>query len=69
MKKKYRPIDVFNVALAVNKDSRAYKVKTTNINILLNKVRIEKKNDLKKNIFFLSLLMLALVSVSIFSLI
>ena len=27
--------------------------KTTNINILLNRVRIEKKNTLKKKIFFL----------------
>ena len=27
--------------------------KTTNINILLNRVRIEKKNTLKKKMFFL----------------
>ena len=27
-------------------------IKTTNVNILLNRVRIEKKNDFKKKIFF-----------------
>ena len=37
-------------------------IKTTNVNILLNRVRIEKKNDFKKKILF-SLLMLTVVSV------
>ena len=27
-------------------------IKTTNVNILLNRVRIEKKNDFKKKYFF-----------------
>jgi len=37
-------------------------IKTTNVNILLNRVRIEKKNDFKKKILF-SFLMLTVVSV------
>ena len=37
-------------------------IKTTNVNILLNRVRIEKKNDIKKKIFF-SLLMFVIVTV------
>ena len=37
-------------------------IKTTNVNILLNRVRIEKKNDFKKKIFF-SFLMLTVISV------
>ena len=38
------------------------KLKTTNVNILLNRVRIEKKNDFKKKILF-SFLMLTVISV------
>ena len=36
--------------------------KTTNVNILLNRVRIEKKNNFKKKIFYL-FLMITLISV------
>ena len=36
--------------------------KTTNVNILLNRVRIEKKNNFKKKIFY-SFLMLVVISV------
>ena len=35
------------------------KIKTTNVNILLNRVRLDKKKDLKKKIYFsLSLVLL-----------
>ena len=37
-------------------------IKTTNVNILLNRVRIEKKNDFKKKILF-SFLMVIVISV------
>ena len=37
-------------------------IKTTNVNILLNRVRIEKKNDFKKKILF-SFLMVTIISV------
>jgi hypothetical protein len=37
-------------------------IKTTNINILLNRVKIEKKNDFKKKILF-SFLMVVVISV------
>ena len=36
------------------------KIKTTNINILLNRVKIEKKNNLKKKIYLTFLMFLAL---------
>jgi len=39
-------------------------IKTTNINILLNRVKIEKKNDFKKKIYLTSLMFL---TVSLFS--
>ena len=41
-------------------------IKTTNINILLNRVKVEKKNDFKKKIFLFSLMFLV---ISFFSLI
>ena len=37
------------------------RIKTTNVNILLNRVRLDKKKDLKKKIYF-SLSMILLIS-------
>ena len=45
------------------------KVKTTDINILLNRVKLTKKNEFKKRLIFLSLLILSLITVGIISLI
>jgi hypothetical protein len=44
------------------KDVFLNEFKTTNVNILLNRVRIEKKNNFKKKIFYL-FLMLTVISV------
>jgi len=44
------------------KDVFLGEIKTTNVNILLNRVRIEKKNNFKKKIFY-SFLMLTVISV------
>jgi hypothetical protein len=35
------------------------KIKTTNINVLLNRVKIEKKNDFKKKMYLTSLMLFA----------
>jgi|TARA_B100000963_G_scaffold338980_1_gene336338 hypothetical protein len=40
-------------------------IKTTNINILLNRVKIEKKNDFKKKIYFFSMLSLVIIFFSV----
>ena len=69
MKKKVQEINVFDMALAVNKNIRSNKIKTTNINILLNKVRLNKKKDFNKKIIFLLLPMSAISLVTIFVLI
>ena len=45
------------------------KVKTTNINVLLNRVKLTKKTELKKRIIFLFLPILAVTVVSVLSLI
>ena len=36
-------------------------IKTTNINILLNRVKIEKKNDFKKKVYLFSMLSLLII--------
>ena len=40
-------------------------IKTTNVNILLNRVRIEKKNDFKKKILFSFLMVTVIYIISI----
>ena len=37
------------------------RTKTTNINILLNRVKIEKKNDFKKKLFLFSIMSLLVI--------
>ena len=44
-----------------NKDIELDKIKTTNINILLNRVRLDKKRTLKKRIIF-SFILTSIVS-------
>ena len=44
------------------KDVFLDEIKTTNVNVLLNRVRIEKKNNFKKKMFY-SFLMLTVISV------
>ena len=39
-----------------NKYQNDFKSKTTNVNILLNRVKVEKKNILKKKIIFTSII-------------
>ena len=40
------------------------RIKTTNINILLNRVKIEKKNDFKKKLYLFLMMFLAVISFS-----
>ena len=52
-----------------NNDPITNKNKTTNVNILLNRVRLDKKRDLKKKIIFFSLLALTISAIVIFAII
>ena len=47
---KYTTID--NSDISSKKDFETHKIKTTNVNILLNRVRLDKKRTLKKRIIF-----------------
>ena len=44
--------------LNIDKKILSSHIKTTNINVLLNRVKIEKKNDFKKKLYISSLMFL-----------
>ena len=69
MKKSDREINVFDISQTVSKSASSNKIKTTDINILLNRVRMTKKTEFKKRIIFLTLLILGVISVGVFTLI
>ena len=61
MKKKDQDTPLLNTDIARNKDFEVDKIKTTNVNILLNRVRLDQKRTLKKRIVF-SIILAGLVS-------
>ena len=61
MKKSDQDTTLFNTDIARNKDFEVDKNKTTNVNILLNRVRLDQKRTLKKRIVF-SIILAGLVS-------
>ena len=61
MKKNDQDTSLFNNNIASNKDIEVEKIKTTNVNILLNRVRLDQKRILKKRIVF-SIILAGLVS-------
>ena len=61
MKKNQQDTSLFNSDIASNKNLDIGKIKTTNVNILLNRVRLDQKRTLKKRILF-SIILAGLVS-------
>ena len=61
MKKNDQDTSLFNTNIAPNKRVEIDKIKTTNVNILLNRVRLDQKRTLKKRIVF-SIILSGLVS-------
>ena len=61
MKKNNLGATLSNSDIASNKDLEIDKIKTTNVNILLNRVRLDQKRTLKKRIVF-SIILAGLVS-------
>ena len=66
MKKNDQHTSLFNRDIAQNKDLKANKIKTTNVNILLNRVRTEKKIILRKRIIFSVIVILLVSSLAIY---
>ena len=61
MKKNDQDTSLFSSDIAPYKDLEVDKIKTTNVNILLNRVRLDQKRTLKKRIVF-SIILAGLVS-------
>tara|TARA_Y100001954_G_scaffold8245_1_gene8369 strand:+ start:379 stop:588 length:210 start_codon:yes stop_codon:yes gene_type:complete len=61
VKKNDQETSLFNTNIASNKDLEVDKIKTTNVNILLNRVRLDQRKTLKKRIIF-SIILASLVS-------
>ena len=66
MKKSEREINLLDISQNEHRTLRSDKIKTTDVNILLNRVRLTKKTELKKRIIFLTLLLLAVSSTGVF---
>ncbi len=64
MKKNYQDT-LFNSDINPDKNIEL-NVKTTNVNILLNRVRLDKKKVLKKRIIFSTILIFSVSSLAIF---
>ena len=61
MKKETQYINQVNNDFEANKDLEKDQIKTTNVNILLNRVRLDQKRTLRKKIIF-SLLLISTIS-------
>ena len=66
MKKNDQDTFLFNTDIAPHKDLVADKIKTTNVNILLNRVRLDQKKILKKKIRFVAVLLFSISSLIYF---
>ena len=69
MKKTNKQINLFDISKIEHKSLRSDKVKTTDINILLNRVSITKKNEFKRKIMYISFTFIAVGLVGLFTLI
>ena len=67
MKKSNREINLLDISQTEYKSVRPSKIKTTDINILLNRVKMTQKLELKKRIIFISLLSLGVVLMGVFT--
>ena len=65
VKKNNQTIPIFNINNSNTKDLDIDLIKTTNVNILLNRVRLDKKKIFRKKILFFSLIVLV-ISFSVF---
>ena len=66
MKKDDQEIILLNSDIASNTDLKKDNLKTTNVNILLNRVRLDKKRTFKKRIIFSILLVAAISSLTVY---
>ena len=61
VKKNNQETNLINTNISSEKNHEIGKIKTTNVNILLNRVRLDQKKAFKKKIYF-SLILITLIS-------
>ena len=66
MKKNDQDTTLINSKIASAKNLEIDKIKTTNVNILLNRVRLDRKRTIKKRIFFSVSLITILSALSVY---
>ena len=66
MKNNDQETTLLNSDIVSNKDLKKYNYKTTNVNILLNRVRLDKKRTFKKRFIFSILLIAAISSLIVY---
>ena len=66
VKKNDQELTLLNTDIVSDKDLEKYNYKTTNINILLNRVRLDKKKTFKRRIIFSTFLVAAISSLIIY---
>ena len=64
MKKRVNDVNSLSTNLTLSKDLSQRQFKTTNINILLNRVKLEKKNIFRKKLFIYSFIFLSIILIS-----
>ena len=69
MKRSDREINLLDISQTEQRSTRSNKIKTTDVNILLNRVRMTKKIELKKRVIFLASLLFGVILISVFTLI
>jgi hypothetical protein len=66
VKKEDHKITLLNSDVVTNKDKKIDNYKTTNVNILLNRVRLDKKRILKKRIIITFCLVTSITSAVVY---
>ena len=69
MKNNFQRNTLFDENPTANEDIPLEKIKTTNVNILLNRVKLDEKKDAEKKIVFISIMISILLGVGLFSII
>ena len=69
MEKNYRDKIIINNDLDIDRNHNTERKKTTDINILLNRVKIDKKKDFNKKIIFISIMIVGSLAMSAFMLV
>ena len=69
MKNNFQRNTLFDENPTANENIPLEKIKTTNVNILLNRVKLDEKKDTEKKIVFISIMVSILLGVGLFSII